>query len=363
MLEGDLTDFTLPDVLRLLTFTTKTGELRVRAGDVTGRVDLVEGRLRGASADVARLPLARRALGAGVVDEEVLVDALAGWDTVPTDLQLARRLVTAGAVDAADLVPVLRDQTTDAVFDLVRWPEGRFRFTVSDAEVPGPTAIDLALPVDEVLDDVARRLEAWAALADRTGPLDAVVHPRRPPGEVVEVSLPGDAWALLALVDGRRSLAELVDLAGQGEHRTRRTLGALLDEHLVAIGDGADRTATDRLLAAHAAVSEREQELAASSPGATTPGPPVPAASVAPATAVTPATPVTTVTPVTPATPEPTVVAAPPPEPAPATDPDEEPDDAGHGPLRTQVRGERLRTDPAVDEDLVTRLIEGVEQL
>ncbi len=35
---------------------------------------------------------------------------------------------------------------------------GSVPVTVSDAEVPGPTAIDLALPVDEVLDDVARRL-------------------------------------------------------------------------------------------------------------------------------------------------------------------------------------------------------------
>jgi hypothetical protein len=36
---------------------------------------------------------------------------------------------------------------------------------------------------------------------------------------------------------------------------------------------------------------------------------------------------------------------------------------AGTRPLRTRVRTERLRTDPNVDEDLVDRLIEGVEGL
>jgi hypothetical protein len=32
-------------------------------------------------------------------------------------------------------------------------------------------------------------------------------------------------------------------------------------------------------------------------------------------------------------------------------------------PLRTRVRADRLATDPTIDPDLVTRLIDGVERL
>jgi hypothetical protein len=324
VLEGDLTDFTLPDLLRLLALTSKSGRLRLRAGHREGRVDLVEGRVRDASADATRLPLARRALGTGVIDGEPVLAAVQGRDGLPTDLELARTLVGAGAVEASLLADLLREQVTDAVFDLLRWSEGTFRFA-GVGEVRGPSVLDLAIPVEEVLDEAGHRLEAWPTLAERTGDLDAVVVMSAPARERVEVSLPPDGWTLLALVDGRRSVADLVVLSGLGEYRTRRILAALCDEGVVTIGADAAEGPVGQLLAAHVALAALE---AGTAPVASSP----------------------------PTPPRPTTVTAPPAPPA------------GRGadtprPLRAHARTGRLRTDPSVDADLVDRLIEGVEAL
>jgi hypothetical protein len=368
VLEGDLTDFTLPDVLRLLAVTTKTGRLSLVDGDAQGRVDLVEGRVRDASADARRLPLARRALGAGLVDGDTLRAALAEADHLPTDLELARDLVTQEGIEAGALAQLLREQTYDATFDLLRWRRGNFRFAVDHDAGRDGTVLDLALPVDELLAETTRRLETWSALEDRTGALDAVVSVRGPRGDGGEVALSPEAWALLALVDGRRTVADLVGLAGQGEQRTREVLATLIDAGVVEVGAAGGTGPVDRLLRDHATLADLERALGEPNLAA---DPSVTAAAPAPA-------------------PEPVAapVAAPASEPVAAPDlefeiasddppaPDAPPepvasvselpapgDPAAARQLRTRVRTDRIRTDPTIDEDLVGRLIDGVEGL
>lgn len=341
MLEGDLTDFTLPDVLRLLALTSKSGRLRLDDGHRQGRVDVVEGMVRAASADAQRLPLARRILGSGLVTAEPLLAVLADRDALPTDLDLARALVTEADVDAATLADLLREQTADAVFDLLRWDEGGFRFAAIVDETRGPSVLDLAVSVDELLDETARRLDAWPTLEERTGALDAVVTIRRPGRERAEVALPPEGWTLLALIDGRRTLNDLVMLSGHGEYRTRRTLGALIDEGVVAVGDSGGEAPVERLLRDHAALAEREAALAEATSEDHAPAAAVEAPAPAPAS-------------------EPAAEAVDEADaevrPAPATRRDVRR-------LQTKVKSDRLRTDPSVDEDLVTRLIEGVAGL
>jgi hypothetical protein len=408
VLEGNLDDFTLPDILRLLAFTSKSGRLAIHREGTAGRIDLADGRVREASADADHLSIARRLLGVGLVSVGDLEPVLQDRDELPTDLELARDLVDAGTLESGTLAEVLREQTVDAVFDLLRWTEGNFRFDGGAPDTSDGQVLDLAVPVDEVLTDATSRLEAWPAVAERTGDGDAVVTISRPAGERAQVSLPPDGWSLLSLVDGRRTVAELARLSGQGEFRTRRTLVALLDEGVVSVGDTDGPGHVERLLAEHDRLAALETELGApaaprpaSSGGSGQQGPsgpdrPQPAASPATSTASSPAdaaaspataeapapTPSPTPTAPAPAAPSasapvaprasasgssrpgpvtvrtediPPVTAEPAPSPADA--------EAAEAAARGKARGGRLRTDPSVDADLVRRLIDGVESL
>jgi hypothetical protein len=381
VLEGNLDDFTLPDILRLLAFTSKTGRLAIRRADGAGRIDLVDGRVREASADADHLAIARRLLGGGLVSVADLEPVLRHRDELPTDLELARALVDAGTTEAGTLAEVLREQTVDAVFDLLRWTEGNFRFEGGAADPNGGQVLDLAVSVDEVLTEATARLEAWPSVAERTGDGVAVVTISRPSGDRAQVSLPPDGWSLLSLVDGRRSVGELARLSGQGEFRTRRTLVALLDEGVVKVGDTDGPGHVERLLAEHERLMALEAELGAPPvrpratrppsvrPGATEGEPMVdhpegrttaePAAGPVAASPARPSLPGTSRPgPVTVRTEDmPT-----PPTDAPAAPPatEAEPADAARS---GKSRAGRLRTDPSVDADLVRRLIDGVESL
>jgi hypothetical protein len=375
VLEGNLDDFTVPEILRLLAFTSKSGRLSLTRTGASGRVDLADGRVREASGDAERLSIARRLLGAGLVTADDLSEVLRGRDVLPTDLELARELARTGTVESGILAEVVREQTTDAIFDLLRWEDGSFRFDRGEADPGDGQVLDLAVPVDEVLAEATSRLESWPSVEERTGDGDAVVTIARPTGERAQVSLPPDGWSLLSFVDGRRTVTELAHLSGQGEFRTRRTLVALLDEGVVTVGDTGGPGHVERLLADHERLAALEVEL-----GATPrPAPPAPRATQ-PTIAAAPAA-------SSPATSSPAASSSPAAAPfadAPQASRRAATDQARPGPVtvRTeevaaaleaetesapsapkQPRGGRLRTDPTVDAELVRRLIDGVESL
>jgi hypothetical protein len=410
VLEGRLGDFTLPDILRLLAFTAKSGRLWVEHAGTRGRIEVLEGRVRDASVDAARLGLARRLLGLDVVEPEAIERAVGDADALPSDLDLARRLVEAEAVAPEQLADLVREQALDAVFELLRWEDGAFSFEAAAPVTRGPSALDLAVSVDELLDEATRRLEAHAAVRERTGPGTSVVSIRRPGRERAEVALTPEGWTLLALVDGRRSVDDLVALCGQGDYRTRRTLAGLLDEGVITIGDAESAAPGDRLLAASEAVAAIEARLAPVSPAPAPPvsSDPVGAPPAPPAPPAAPATDRGDEEPTSPPAPGEATPASPSmgtassswvreaeqreqsdaeaagadgdgdPPPWRSADPDRGDqleieqveitpgDDESQRrvtPLRAKVRTDRMSTDPEVDEDLVKRLIDGVEGL
>jgi hypothetical protein len=388
MLEGNLEDFTLPDILRLLASTSKSGRLAIQREGAAGRVDLADGQVREASGDADHLAIARRLLGAGLATADDLTEVLRGRDGLPTDLEVARDLAGSGRVEAGTLAEVVREQTVDAVFDLLRWKQGRFRF---DGHTPASSdgqVLDLAVPVDEVLAEATARLESWPSVEERTGAGDAVVTISRPAGERTEVSLTPDGWSLLSYVDGRRTVAELAHLSGQGEFRTRRTLAALLDEGVVTVAEAGGPGQVERLLADHDRIVALEAELS---------GVPV---SPRPASAVTPPVPAPAASPAVlasagaaasadavherprptraslrengrpgPVTVRPEEVAAAVDDGSAGTPDPARPGSERPGPERPghegpgHPHGARLRTDPTVDGELVRRLIDGVERL
>jgi hypothetical protein len=235
-LEGTLDAFSLPDIFQLLSFTKKTGTLHLRRADSGaerhGVVHLREGAVSGARSDVTRQSLGRRVVGAGLVDDEALEKAAAA---VTPENGLAKALLDLGAVDADSLRSLASEHATDSVFDLLRWPDGEFAFVVDEAD---PDDLGAALPVEDIVTEGRRRLETWPALTEAVPSADAVVSVvPAPAGDPV---LDREEWALMALVDGRRTVADLVVLTGRGEYAVFSALAGLVSRGLVTLEGGDD---------------------------------------------------------------------------------------------------------------------------
>ena len=231
-LEGSLEAFSLPDIFQLLSFTKKTGALRINGPAAKGVVHFATGSVTGATSDVSRQSLARRLVGAGLLDDEALRKAL---DAVGEDpnVGVGKAAHDAGVIDDGVLHEQVVEQATDAVFDLLRWSRGDFAFV----EEPNPDDLGVSLNVEEVIAEGRRRMEQWEALTKAVPSPDSVVSIALKPASD-QATLTAEEWSVLALADGHRTVADLVRLTGRGEFATVSTLAALVDRGLVTFHRG-----------------------------------------------------------------------------------------------------------------------------
>jgi len=231
-LEGSLDAFSLPDIFQLLSFTKKTGALHIQSPATSGVVFFTTGSVTGGTSDTTRQSLGRRVVGKGLVSDEALGAAL---DLVRQDdsLGLGRALRDTGGLDEGLLHEIAIEQATDAVFDLLRWSQGDFAF---EADQPNPDDLGISLVVEDVIAEGRSRLETWEALSRVVPSSDVVLSLPLMPA-VAETTLIAEEWTLLSLVDGHRSVTELVDLTGRGEFAVVSTIVSMVERGLVAIRD------------------------------------------------------------------------------------------------------------------------------
>ncbi len=229
-LEGSLDAFSLSDIFQLLILTSKTGGLHLYRPGGAGSVHFTAGSVTAASSDDRRQTLARRLVGAGAVAEDALEAAVAAAGARPAT-SLVRALHDSGAVDPEALPGLLSEHVVDAVFDLLRWPDGDFSFLVGETS---PDQLDGGVAADAVLAEARRRVESWSQLGALVPTPESVVSLSVvPPTDPV---LSRDEWRLLALVDGRRPVRELVGLSGRGEYGVYAAVAALVERGLVVVG-------------------------------------------------------------------------------------------------------------------------------
>lgn len=256
MLQGTLNDFTLADVFSLLALTKKTGALGVTSDGTDGRVFFREGLICLALSDAKRVPLGARLVSAGLVDADQVratVEQHTGDSVAVTEALLA-----SGHVEDRVLAVFLREQIVDAIFELMRLEKGSFNF---DAAAPALSR-GVGLSVVEVVGEATRRLDEWQAIHQRiSSPTAVLAMVPSAAGGREGVALAAEQWELLALIDGRRTVSDVVELTGRGEFATCRVLGDLVEGGLIQAQDRStgEQTDLEKLIAAREALRALEQ--------------------------------------------------------------------------------------------------------
>lgn len=163
-------------------------------------------------------------------DVEAVLDprrGLSGW--------LGQRLIREGLVSADNVREVLRRQTEELVYEVVRWRDGRFS-VFSGEPLPAEAArARLRIPVQHLLLEGMRRLDEWKRIEDQVGDMAAVLHPLAANQDVVR-GLSAEDRLVLSHVDGRRTVAELVRSVARPSFDVFRALHSLADRKLVTVG-------------------------------------------------------------------------------------------------------------------------------
>jgi hypothetical protein len=232
VLAGNLSSTTVADVLRQVAAVGGDGCLHLAGEGNAARVFFRSGRICHASALGRHVQLGARLLSAGRLTPEALDEALEIQRTELRGWRLGDLLVHLGVIRRGELEGFVREQILDAVFDVLRWTDGTWRFAEGERS---DQDIGVHIGVEDLLEQGARRLEEWHEITARIPGPDALVRFANSEASSVQLALSPDEWALLCRVDGRRPVAALARDAGYNEFEAARILHGLVASGLLEV--------------------------------------------------------------------------------------------------------------------------------
>jgi DNA-binding response OmpR family regulator len=146
---------------------------------------------------------------------------------------LGTMLLDAGRVTQAQLEAALGRQSSELLYDVLRWSKGRFELR---REPPSALAASarLGLPVASVVMEGFRRVDEWRVLERTLGSFDAVLVREEAMLRTVEPSsLPARETTVLDLVDGVRTVRGIVTASHMSSFDACRILVQFLEARLV----------------------------------------------------------------------------------------------------------------------------------
>ncbi len=246
VLGGNLGAIPIGAVLQLLQLEAQTGTLAIwnAESEVSihmrgGLVDLVQSRGAG---DEFRL--GRFFLEAGLVTDEELDDLVrssqnpgppsSGPSSTRPRKLLGDLLVDAGHVTDAQLKDALTKQSSELIYEVLRWAAGRFEFRQRATSTLAESA-RLAMPVASIVMEGFRRVDEWRVIEQRLGSFDQVLLPD--PASVDSLGedkkLSHGEQSVLEAIDGERTVREVIAASHLSSFDACRILFQLIEARLV----------------------------------------------------------------------------------------------------------------------------------
>ncbi len=237
LLQGNLKEFSLPNILQLVKMSAKSGALTIRRPDEWGRIFFRDGLINYAFSVPQTLALGERLVKAGAITGGQLQIALAAQAGGGDRARIGTILLRQGVIDRDTLEAAVREQIQDAVFHFFSWPQGEFDFSgeqVADAE-----DILVEMHVENVIMEGCRRIDEWELIFEQLGSLERVPHLSHDERveERGEVTLTAQEWRVVVHVDGRADINTILRDCGLDRFHGAKVIYSLYSSGLITVGD------------------------------------------------------------------------------------------------------------------------------
>ena len=209
VLSGDISVITIAEVLQLLELQHQSGTLLVatRGGEVslfidTGTVGLA--RSRGLRDEFL---LGRYLLESGILTRDTLESVIKNNSS---RRPLGERLMELGLATESQIRAALERQTSELVYELVRWKSGRFAFEVGATD-EGAQHMALRIPITALVMEGFRRVDEWR-LIEGTFDFDEVLYrDELAIDRLGSNDLTQQERLVLKAIDGEKTVREIVE--------------------------------------------------------------------------------------------------------------------------------------------------------
>lgn len=235
-IEGPLRELALSDVFQLLDLSRKTGVLTIthesRHRPAVVRFD--RGAVTGAELGDARERIGHLLLRAGKVTERHVDEARRAQEAQP-GRPLGEILVEQGAVSADDLKRQLRFQIEEAIYALIQWKDGYFRFEEGAPAAARNGVVSVRVPTESLLMEAARRVDEWSTLEPKIPNMGVIPALVQDSAESPALDLHPSEWEVLAEIDGVRTLSQIAAALGRSEFTVAKIVYGLVTTGVVEI--------------------------------------------------------------------------------------------------------------------------------
>lgn len=228
-LQGDFEGLTLASILQLLCNDQKTGVLTVTCDDEQSRVFFDHGTIIYATASLKEARLGYLMRADGIISVQQLQKCLAV--AKEEKMHLGKILVEKGYISLDTLKKYNTKQVEAILYNLLFWKKGRFEYKDAKLNLKGMIVTQLN-PMKLIL-EASRRIDELSVLKEFI-PTDKLVFQMS--GKVQskeEIKLNANEWRILSLIDGTRSVRQVIVESGFDEFAVYKILFSVISSGLI----------------------------------------------------------------------------------------------------------------------------------
>lgn len=228
---GNLQTVAFPDLLQLFSAGKKTGTVTIIRGNIRKEIVFKEGNIISASSqDAEEDYLGQIVLKSGRITKTDLQRAVYMHKT--SGKKIGQVLVEMKLLNREELGLLLKQQVEEIIYNLFSWKEGEFIF--KEGQLPASREGLVELNTMNIIMEGTRRIDEWVEI-QKVLPSDHQILrvAGTPQTKSDEVTISLDEFRILTLIDGTRTVQDILSQSPLGDFATSRAVYKLLLGKLV----------------------------------------------------------------------------------------------------------------------------------
>lgn len=224
--KGNFEPSSLVSILQLLNNDEKTGLLRLTNGQNEVKIFFKNGSIVYAAGAKKKNHLGFILRNKGIISNKQLKEAL--MLSNQKKQALGKTLVEKEYISAKQAVEVVQEQAQEVLFDLFFWEKGYFEY--NDAKINLKGLVTVHLDIMAIILEATRRIDEMSILKKRI-PNDGLIFKKSDSNNVPrnkEIKFNADEWRIFELIDGLRTVRELINKVGYDDFAAYKILNSLI---------------------------------------------------------------------------------------------------------------------------------------
>jgi hypothetical protein len=229
LLKGNFESFFLTSILQLLYNDQKSGILRLKNEGNEIKIIFKEGDIVYAVGSAKETRLSFSLLKKGLVSKSQVEECLRLAKTRRQSLE--KVLAEQGFVSREDMQDIINKHVEEIVFKLFLWEKGEFEYQDASINLRGAAAT--RLNTTKVLLEASRRIDEMSIIRKQIASDKQSFKISETIQDKEEVKLNAEEWRILSLIDGTRSVRQVVEESGYDEFVVYKVLYSLVSSGLI----------------------------------------------------------------------------------------------------------------------------------